>query len=241
MERVEALLPPMTHNKRMSSTWVGLTGLAALIGLLLAGCGGTPSRDSIASLSHAETSTSARSSAPVGTGAGGGRGGGGGGPSLNSSSGGGSGFAIGGGGYSQALRYAACMRSHGLQDFPDPSSDGGFQISSGRGIDPGSSQFQAAQKACRKFLLRGGQPPSPAQQAKAVANMLKYAQCMRAHGLPSFPDPQVMGGGVIMRLGSKGGHSGVDPTTPQFQAAQKACQGIIGKGPFAQKTSAGAA
>ena len=52
----------------------------------------------------------------------------------------------------QALKFSACMRSHGVPDFPDPKFEGGgvqLQIKRGSGIDPQSSQFQAAQKACQ--------------------------------------------------------------------------------------------
>jgi hypothetical protein len=52
----------------------------------------------------------------------------------------------------QALKFSACMRSHGVPNFPDPKFEGGgvqLQIKRGSGIDPQSSQFQAAQKACQ--------------------------------------------------------------------------------------------
>ncbi len=52
----------------------------------------------------------------------------------------------------QALKFSACMRSHGVPNFPDPKFEGGgvqLQIKRGSGINPQSSQFQAAQKACQ--------------------------------------------------------------------------------------------
>lgn len=55
-----------------------------------------------------------------------------------------------------ALRYAKCMRAHGIKDFPDPNSDGGIQISAGPGLDPNSPRFKAADKACKHFLPGGG-------------------------------------------------------------------------------------
>jgi hypothetical protein len=55
------------------------------------------------------------------------------------------------------LAFAACMRSHGLPDFPDPDfSGGGVSIAGGPGLDLGSPQFQAAQKACSHYLPGGG-------------------------------------------------------------------------------------
>jgi hypothetical protein len=53
-----------------------------------------------------------------------------------------------------ALKYSKCMRSHGIPDFPDPNSSGGLEIKGtpGGDLDPGSTQFQAADKACQKFM-----------------------------------------------------------------------------------------
>ncbi|HVV24672.1 MAG TPA: hypothetical protein VHF06_34900, partial [Pseudonocardiaceae bacterium] len=55
----------------------------------------------------------------------------------------------------------------------------------------------------------------------AAKAALQYSSCMRAHGLKNFPDPQVSGGKITMKL-DKG--NGLDPSSPVFQSAQKACQ-----------------
>jgi hypothetical protein len=44
------------------------------------------------------------------------------------------------------LRWAACMRSHGEPNFPDPASNGSFTLPPGMNAE--SPQFQAASKAC---------------------------------------------------------------------------------------------
>jgi hypothetical protein len=121
--------------------------------------------------------------------------------------------------------YSACMRSHGVPKFPDPKPSGGgmqLTIGPGHGIDPSSPQFQAAQKACEKLLPGGKGSASPAMQAKAQAQMLKFSACMRAHGLPDFPDPKFSGGGIQMSIGK-----GLNPSSPVFKAAQKACQSLM--------------
>ena len=46
------------------------------------------------------------------------------------------------------LKFAACMRSHGVPNFPDPSGGGGIQIPVGSGINPRSPAFQSAQRSC---------------------------------------------------------------------------------------------
>ena len=53
----------------------------------------------------------------------------------------------------QLLAFSACMRAHGLKDFPDPSN-GGLQIAVHPGSDlaPDNPTFQRAQQACRKYM-----------------------------------------------------------------------------------------
>lgn len=122
-------------------------------------------------------------------------------------------------GESGLLAYSQCMRSHGVPDFPDPIGNSlQLKVSPGSDLDPNSAQMQAAQKACKSLSPAGAQggTVSAAQQAKA----LKYSQCMRSHGLPNFPDPTFSGGGVQLKI------SDIDPNSPQFAAAQKACQAL---------------
>jgi hypothetical protein len=116
--------------------------------------------------------------------------------------------------------YSACMRKNGVPKFPDPGKDGALRLKAGpgTGIDPESAQFKAAAKACAKLAPK---PPSPAQRAKDQQQMLKFAACMRRHGLPKFPDPEPNGGLRLQR------GSGLDPNSPQFKAAQKACQDLL--------------
>jgi hypothetical protein len=127
------------------------------------------------------------------------------------------------------VAYSQCMRSHGVPEFPEPT-EGHLLIRASNhnghvtGINPGSAQFQAAQTLCGKLLPNGG-APSPAEQAKAQESALKLSQCMRTHGVPNFPDPTFSDGGVRMKL-KAGGANGIDPESPQFRAAQKACQSI---------------
>jgi hypothetical protein len=52
----------------------------------------------------------------------------------------------------QALAFSACMRSHGVPNFPDPTPGGATQI---RGIDPQSPQYKTATTACQKYLGKG--------------------------------------------------------------------------------------
>lgn len=125
-----------------------------------------------------------------------------------------------------ALKYAQCMRAHGVPKFPDPGPNGQLQmkVGPGTGIDPNSPTFQAAQRACQKYRPA----PSAEQQQQAYQALLKFSACMRSHGIGDFPDPSPDG-----RMTIKAGQgSDLNPNSPQFQAAQRACQKYMpgGKG-----------
>jgi hypothetical protein len=51
--------------------------------------------------------------------------------------------------------------------------------------------------------------------------LVQYAQCMRANGVPSFPDPV---NGQLQLQVTPGGP--LDPSSPQWKAAQKACKSL---------------
>lgn len=185
------------------------------VALLAAGCGGGDPSAAVANLGSSATTTTSDSgpSGSVGTSSGSG-----GGTSLTMKT-------------QNGAKFAACMRSHGVPNFPDPSGDGSITFGSGSGIDPSSPKFQKASDTCRKLLPSGGQP-SPQQQAKAQQQMLAFSACMRSHGVPDFPDPTFSGGHISMQI--KGGPgSDLDPSSPKFKAAQEACKGNLpgrGKG-----------
>jgi hypothetical protein len=98
------------------------------------------------------------------------------------------------------LTFSKCMRSHGEPTFPDPNAaGGGFQLTGNgkfririgpRGTNGESPAFQAAISACQNLFppISGGsgeQHPS----AATMTQMLAVARCMRAHGVPNWPDP----------------------------------------------------
>jgi hypothetical protein len=130
----------------------------------------------------------------------------------------------------QALAYARCVRSHGVPGFPDPvTSPGGgvaFQINGGPGSDLNRNNptFEAAKRACQSLWppSSGGQP-APAPSAQKLAAEVKYARCMRSHGLPNFPDPNAQGVFDSSRF---------NENSPGFQAASEACQSLEPKGPI---------
>lgn len=129
-------------------------------------------------------------------------------------------------GKADPIAYSQCMRAHGVKDFPDPDAQGRIQIRAQQGSDmaPDSPVFKAAQQACKSLA-----PTQSAQQQQQQRDaMLKYAQCMRSHGIKDFPDPNSQGGLLISA--APGGD--LDPNSPQFKAAQEACKSYApGGGP----------
>lgn len=60
---------------------------------------------------------------------------------------------------------------------------------------------------------------------------LAFSECMRSHGVPTFPDPSP-GGGIHLS-------SGMNPFAPAFKAAQASCQKLLpGGGPGAAHPTA---
>lgn len=123
--------------------------------------------------------------------------------------------------YDYALSYAECMRTHGVPGFPDPVKTS-HQMSFNPKADSNSPQFVSANNVCKRLLPDNGGPPTAAQIAAETTRLLKFAQCMRTHGVPNFSDPTISSGdgGFVVRFSA----GGIRPSSPQFQAAQKMCQ-----------------
>ena len=142
------------------------------------------------------------------------------------------------------IRFADCMRAHGVPNFPDPQGGGGgsnFQI--GAGLDPRSPAFQSAQKACAKLLPGGGPLHGHASEQQKLM-MLHLSQCMRKHGLSNFPDPVATppapGSGFGIAFGAPGSVIAVPQSmlqSPGFQQAAAVC-GFPGAGRGGKKSLA---
>jgi len=139
--------------------------------------------------------------------------------------------------------WANCMRSHGDPGQADPTIDanGVIHISfsdpgSGSGSGPVRLGTNGKDNPCDAYLtaastaLRGGQPLQKPDPAK----MEKYSQCMRANGVPDFPDPSP-GGGLSIQVQPG---SDLNPQSPTFQNASKVCAkktGVPGLGGSPQR------
>jgi hypothetical protein len=121
-----------------------------------------------------------------------------------------------------ALRYANCMRSNGITNYPDPTSNERSQ--SLNQINPNSPSFLTAYKACQKYAPNGeGGPPAPS--TAQLRSALAFAHCVRKHGFPQFPDP-LTSYGPGFTLGRGEYFPDISTTqlqSPAFRQAAKAC------------------
>jgi hypothetical protein len=126
-----------------------------------------------------------------------------------------------------ARRFSACMRSHGLANFPDPVVHvSGNSASVGIKITPAlanSPRFKAAQAACNHILPSPtDNGPSPPQQQVRTRAMVAFAQCLRTHGFPRFPDPNAHGELSLEMVNA----AGIDLHTPALLTAAKGCTSV---------------
>jgi hypothetical protein len=128
-----------------------------------------------------------------------------------------------------AIAFAHCMRSHHIQNWPDPEPDGQFDKSkiTLQKLGVLRSQLQAAEKACQ-YLLPGSSQ-SPQSQDRTMMNaMLNFARCVRAHGVPNWPDPVAESDpGQPNTPGFPRNMPGVNLNSPQVKHATKTCQYLL--------------
>jgi hypothetical protein len=72
---------------------------------------------------------------------------------------------------------------------------------------------------------------APTDPQAALAELTRFATCVRAHGVPDFPDPQLStsGGSVKITMQAHPGPHGTDDSA-SFQSAQQACRSLLPAG-----------
>jgi hypothetical protein len=83
----------------------------------------------------------------------------------------------------KAVKFAGCVRAHGVPHFPDPNAKGEFDF----GVDVTREVWGRAINACKAL-----QPPgslSAKRTPKQQTASLRFAQCIRENGVKDFPDP----------------------------------------------------
>jgi hypothetical protein len=124
---------------------------------------------------------------------------------------------------SQPLAFSHCMRSHGVTNFPDPSSSGVWPKSQVE-LAAGNPRFQAATRACGRLLPDGGPgvAPSPAVVQQIQTDMTKFARCMRSHRVPNWPDPTLDRGRAIFDPAA-----GIDTNSPEISTKVHECERVF--------------
>ena len=103
------------------------------------------------------------------------------------------------------VAYSACMRSHGVPNYPDPDSSGQLPKPDAHHLGVNSTQLQATQQACQHLLPNTGRainvgsvqqcmeaddcPRALVQQV--LTEERSFAGCMRSGGVPNWPDPSI--------------------------------------------------
>jgi hypothetical protein len=130
------------------------------------------------------------------------------------------------------LNLAKCFRSHGI-NVPDPTPGGGPAA----GFEGGQrtlrnypqAQVNAARQACQQYISQAFPQLnlSPAQRAQRQQQLIKFAGCMRSHGI-NVPDPTpgANGGFGIGRI-----FRSIDRNSPAFKSAITACQSLAPQRP----------
>ena len=127
---------------------------------------------------------------------------------------------------SAAYQYAACMRNHGVSNFPDPkvsTSGKGTQVAImvPRSVG-GSPQFNTAQNACKGILPQPSKSDLAQQahdQLVRKQDLVAFAHCLRSHGVNGFPDPTSQGQLTLQMVQA----AGIDLTAPSVKTAALDC------------------
>ena len=128
---------------------------------------------------------------------------------------------------SNLVDFAQCMRSHGIPNYPDPSSDSSGVDSSQLGVS--DTVYESARTTCRQLYPQphANAGLTTAQQQQVEGQLVTFAKCMRSHGVPAFPDPNpastIWGGsGQIFNVPSS-----INPNSSQLMSARNSCKSLM--------------
>jgi hypothetical protein len=163
--------------------------------------------------------------------------------SPSSAGSGGSPNAAGTSGSPSAVAYSACMRSHGVPNFPDPTSGGQVPKADPQQLGVSTSQYQAAQQACQHLIPATGSTAEQQQETQCamadncsqavvqqwMSGLRTLAQCLRSHGEPSWPDPIISSQGRNQGLPHFNySQAGIDHHSSQVLAKVQVCIDVTG-------------
>lgn len=92
--------------------------------------------------------------------------------------------------HEKAVKFAECIRTNGVTEFPDPGASGKLTIdaiANGSSLDTSTPAFKQAISVCKDLEPPGFMGSKRSSQQQDAA--LKFAQCIRENGVTDFPDP----------------------------------------------------
>jgi hypothetical protein len=115
-----------------------------------------------------------------------------------------------------ALATARCVRAHGVPDFPDPNSHGLLTLAR---KGPLAKEENTVMGICAHLLSH---PRAPLMIVGRVSPgaLLRFSDCMRANGLPGYPD---LGSG--MKVATYATY--IRGRLPEVRRATLACSGLL--------------
>lgn len=164
---------------------------AAVLALLAAGCGGS-SGPRVASIRTGPTSASTTATTPA----------------------------------AKLAAFYRCMAAHGFPNYRMPTTLGSTWGASRIKLTPAQARmtrspaFQTADQKCAPLVPGFGNAVTPAREAAARAQALKFSRCARSHGMPNFPDPNSSAG---INLSA----ANIDPESPTFLHVKQACRSFM--------------
>lgn len=138
-----------------------------------------------------------------------------------------------------AVAYSACMRSHGVPNFPDPANAGQIPKADPQQLGVSTSQYQAAQTACAHLIPAIGSTAEQQQETQCamadncsqavvqqwMSGLRTLSGCLRTHGEPNWPDPVLTSQGLPHFNYDQ---AGIDHHSSQVLAKVDACIRLTG-------------
>ena len=131
-----------------------------------------------------------------------------------------------------ATRFARCMRSHGVANFPGPTvAPRAFK----NAFSNPTPAFQSADAACGHLMPARTATGQPSAHTRTQTEaLLAFARCLRARGFSSFPDPDASGE-LTHQMLARAGIQLHDPTLLQAaDACTSVTHGVITRSVIAQ-------
>jgi hypothetical protein len=121
-----------------------------------------------------------------------------------------------------AFVFAKCMREHGVHVEASTPAPGTIKLGISGNINP--RRMKAAQHACRKYApaTAAKRRLTPGERVAREEALLKFAKCMREHGVRAFPDPN-SGGQLTHGMLSD---AGINDHEPSVLRAADACAAV---------------